>query len=973
MATREKRRSGLSDLMSGSALCAVVAALAACLATYLSISYVYDRVTAGELVLPEFIAGYCVWKDYYKPQDFLIPRLIILFFILYFFLFSFFLYLYQKQKEKNENIEIYGIVWCFFLLARWYFGKLKPMDVLLFFAYLAVCFFWRLRGKAQKREYRIWTKAKIENSITVSVLSYFALRALLQVYMNITGRQIGEVSLKKQCLLLCVVLALGIGNSLLGCNVISYLSQFALCLFPLSLWSFHLIYNGDVQHRSYSRLRVTVVVLCLLLLLSFVRSIKRKKQIALSSFLVLGAMQLYNAYSIDMFQPVNMFHQGEMSVPMQQLWMYGKLPFFDIFPIHGFCDYFFQAWNYLLFDGSYAAWSDACYFGGLLLCACIACIYRKTIRSDMAAVLMTVLFTTMGEWYYYLRFFFVIPAYLLMFSTRIRKDVFRSTGTYAVLCMVMVLWYPSVGGAFALSLLPVAVCRILNSRGRRQLGWLRYRRMRMGVARAYTFPVVLLFLFLPFLPGIFRYLVENMGISGYFPGDRFTAVYSGMVSANPFALSDPTQQLLFRILCFLLPIVLLSASAFVSKRNRALRGLWVSMLLFSFLVVSYTFGSVANGERSLIVALVFFVGIAGVCLGNKTDKDDKNVTICLLTAVCVFMALALDTNDRLLDQEKSVDMQEIPDWFVPIDGDNIGMPGLGKSYTTPQLAQQLNDFAYVIHQVCSCQEDTFLDLTDQGALMLLSGRRLITPYISLYHASCDRAQEHALESIRKQSPKLVLVSPRWENDGGSAALKNKEIYQYLCDHYVPYRYGDICFMLKKGTPVPKWAQDGADAFYLAVNPISLQRLPAVWARIDKEEAALRQVPLETEIVSLNHIKQEGNKICITGEDPYLVIGIKEAEKMQEAEYMRLSLQLDSSEGQIPEEMQIQLYFSATSSGFDEVYKLNFDAESGELLVPLYAVPVWAQRKWEYLRLDIENWNESASEFTLQFHFEKQER
>lgn len=704
---------------------------------------------------------------------------------------------------------------------------------------------------------------------------------------------------------------------------------------------------------------------------------------------------MYNAYSIDMFQPVNMFHQGEMSVPMQQLWMYGKFPFFDIFPIHGLCDYYFQAWNYLLFDGSYAAWSDACYFGGLLLCACIACVYRKTIRSDVAAVLMTVLFTTLGEWYYYQRFFFVIPAYLLMFSPRVRKDVFRSTGTYAVLCMVMILWYPSVGGAFALSLLPVAVCRVLSSRGRRQLGWLRYRRIRMRLARAYAFPVVLLFLFLPFLPGIFRYLAENMGISSYFPGDRFTAIYSGMVSANPFALSDPTQQQLFRILCFLLPIVLLSAAAFVSKRTRALRGLWVSMLSFSFLAVSYTFGSVANGERSLILALVFSVGIAGVCLGNggKEDENDRSAgkecrsgidiekmcrknrgkAVCLLTAVCVFMALTLDTNDRLLEQEKSVDIQEIPAYFVPIDGDDIGMPGLGKSYTTPELAQQLNDFAYVINQVCSCQEDTFLDLTDQGALMLLSGRRLITPYISLYHASCDSAQEHALESIKKQSPKLVLVSPRWENDGGSAALKNKEIYQYLCDHYIPYRYGDICFMLKKGTPVPKWAQDGADAFYLAVNPITLQKLPAVWARIDKKEAALRQVPIETEVVSLNHIKQEGKKICITGEDPYMVLWIKEPEKLQDAEYMRLSLQMDPSAEQLPEEMQIQLYFSATSSGFDEAYKVNFDIQSGEVLVPLYAVPVWAQRKWEYLRLDIENWNESAAEYTLQYHFEKQEQ
>lgn len=277
MATREKRRAGLFEPMTGSPLHAVVVALAACLATYLSISYVYDRVTAGELVLPEFIAGYCVWKDYYKPQDFLIPRLMILFFIFYFFLFSFFLYLYQKQKEKIGSIEIYAGVWCFFLLVGWYFGRLRPMDLFLFSAYLAVCFFWRAQGRVQKREYGIWTEAKIKDSITVSVLSYFALRSLLQVYTSFSGWQIGEVSLKKQCILLCVVLALGIGNSLLGRNVISYLSQFALCLFPLSLWSFHLIYNGDVQRRSYSRLRIMAVVLCLLLLLSFVHSIKKKK------------------------------------------------------------------------------------------------------------------------------------------------------------------------------------------------------------------------------------------------------------------------------------------------------------------------------------------------------------------------------------------------------------------------------------------------------------------------------------------------------------------------------------------------------------------------------------------------------------------------------------------------------------------------------------------------------------------------
>ena len=37
---------------------------------------------------------------------------------------------------------------------------------------------------------------------------------------------------------------------------------------------------------------------------------------------------------------VDFFHNGEMAFPMQQLVSFGKVPYFDIDPIHGFCDFF---------------------------------------------------------------------------------------------------------------------------------------------------------------------------------------------------------------------------------------------------------------------------------------------------------------------------------------------------------------------------------------------------------------------------------------------------------------------------------------------------------------------------------------------------------------------------------------------------------------------------------------------------------
>lgn len=967
---RKKVKQVVSLFFPDSHKIAVKVSLSSFFVAYLLTARLYNTIYENQLKISELFSGTSVFKNYYKPGDFMLPRFFLLAFVICFFLFSLSFNVVREKKALHKPVMIFTLMSGAVLGFKKYLGVSTEEELGIL---LAVFPLWAVNYfgySSMSEEEKARADKNMDWSVTAQIVMYFAIRLAAQILLvfgavsetavedrlpfviataYITGALLTFGKRKKQ------------GWAVKAAKGFTLLPQLLLCLFPLAFWQFSVVYHEELESFSYRKLQIICILTVLALAIYLiVRIFKKRRNFYPLTFIIIGAMQLPYQYSANSFEPINLFHNGELIVPMQQLSRFYELPFLQFFPIHGMCDYYFQFCNQLFLDGKYTSFDMGYYLGSILLCCIAAYIYYKCIPKSSLAMVFIVFFSVIGEWYYYFRFIFVLPIMLLLFHKSVYKDFFKTVKVYIVSSILAIAWYPAIGGTLAVALLPVIV-----SRGFRQKEYftkLKERKFRIGQYKAGIPVLVMGICFIPFFVGILRYLKENMGISQYFPGDMLRNVVDTSVVWRLFWIENFWNDPALFCFSFVLPLLILTVWAFSKKGNvRGIEAAGIGFVFF-YLICSYTFGTIFAGERSLITTVVFLAFSGSLILEEDWEKS-LTLGIC-----CLVLAASMNTFQVADSQEAHLSYCRIPDDYIQADGEEIGYERMGKGYMKSEEKATLENISFVVNSLCS-PDDTYVDFTNQSALYCMLDKKTPFSYTCLYHGTSEETQKKMLEEIKRDPPKVVLVSPCWENEGGSAALKNKEIYQYFMENgYQPYLYENVCFLLSDDIPRPEWASEGMEEFCRSISVSELQGLPLAWGNADLDKE-FRPLAGFYEPVDSHSIQMEGGRYRISGGDPYVVFRVDGEETLYaEGEYLKLHFECPYLTGLDDKDTNMTIYFSSENGKYSEKNSIHFKAANGDMLVPLYAYPIWSEYHFNYLRFDVEDERLLNAEFNISYEF-----
>lgn len=156
------------------------------------------------------------------------------------------------------------------------------------------------------------------------------------------------------------------------------LEKYLQILLPVGCLSFvHFRYQyevtGQIMELFYSaRWKYFCILLTLLLLIWAYFSSRKESRIYPTTFVMAAMLRVFT--QPEGLLSMDYFHNGEITLPMQQLMSYHKLPYLDLIPIHGLCDYYYGVIDYLFFDGSYLSLNAAKIVGDLAMAALLALV-----------------------------------------------------------------------------------------------------------------------------------------------------------------------------------------------------------------------------------------------------------------------------------------------------------------------------------------------------------------------------------------------------------------------------------------------------------------------------------------------------------------------------------------------------------------------------------------------------------------------
>ena len=127
----------------------------------------------------------------------------------------------------------------------------------------------------------------------------------------------------------------------------------------------------------------------------------------------------------------------------------------------------------------------------------------------------------------------------------------------------------------------------------------------------------------------------------------------------------------------------------------------------------------------------------------------------------------------------------------------LDIPSLGTGSAAPEQLSTIREVKRVVDALLS-PEETFINLTNRNALYFYLDRDNPVPIASTYNAAPEAFQTEFLDAIRKDMPPLALVSiENIEHDGLSLPLRSHRIYDFVLEHYQPFKQGPYTYAIRK--------------------------------------------------------------------------------------------------------------------------------------------------------------------------------
>ena len=870
---------------------AIAAALFSLVATGGSLWLLKDFLYNKQPVYEELVAGGTVWDGYYKQGDLTLFYLMFLLIPIYFSVFLFVKHMIQKKEVESKPIV----------------------------------------SSTESKEWMI----KIPVALLLGVESVRAVQTAMvsilpnrQQQLDVLGL-IGVVLWIVVSLLFLALYKRKHQEVLTAADRLLLLAQICLPIQFLGYYKFYYRFEAEeglIQLFYSGKWKW----LCLLLFAGFflwqLYALWKKKQGVFLSSLILVAIGRA-AQGPEGILSVDFFHNGEMSFPMQQLMSYGKIPYFDLDPIHGMCDYFYSVINYGLFDGTYFSQNASIFVAGIIMAAVLALAMGLCFKNEYMAFVMIYLFMPFLVQKAGVRYVLFFMAFIILFSEKIRTNSLRFLWWWVLLCVVAIFWNVSIGSSMAVAFLPEVLYRFVKDIVPRLKAFKKWERAaKKKCLIGYGILFVIGISYIPWFLQILRYLSENAGTTLYVNG---TAIFGDEFHfLNTFAIVIPYIAVLIYALCGFKK----GKSAFITM---------VSCLL---VICNYACVRYDEGAR-LAVLSVFFMLLFAVEIYEQKDMQKllrsgilvvfAALSLWLVRHEVTFVGAYTKVMEVPATKEITIRDEEMEDPVVFVSGDSVGMPALGSGFIQGNTLNSLKNVKAVLD--AELTDDSYLDLTNKISHYVIFNKQSVLPFTSAYNISNDKMQEKAIALVEESKPRLILISPLIQFDLAPVSVRSMNFYEALMDMgYEPYVYGDVVYLLNGTSNFAEAMGDDVGRLYLGMycHKEHMGMLPYLWGSVWEAKAEQMSMVAYDIDVNVEWKETDGTGYyTITASD-----GIFDGEQIS---YVVIRA-VDESQ----ETGEFSMRFVSDVDGQEYQFRISC-AASGEDGYATYLIPVGSSPFWYY--------------------------
>lgn len=718
------------------------------------IAFVCDIIVCFELLIQivnkgyglsfsydELVAGLVSIQGYNKKLDLVLIRVFFIALIVGLYIFCLCMKLYKEEKVSLSLwYTIIGILGGYFLFSDY--------NRYLVFIFCAVMLFALCKNKDINKEEVDYINSLV--FISCGFLSYICLRYFLtfhnapnQIYPVIKG--MGAI---------VVVLYFGLMRTGKLDKVVKIFlgaSQILLPIFLLCIYTYTYSYNGEMitLHESFKWQVLCVTLMILFTFWNIYRYLNFPNEILFPTTFIVVPMivwykQPYGAITIDWFT------YGEWTMPLQQLMSFGKLPYIDVYPVHGLCDYFYSAINYILFDGKFSEIYICEFIGNLIMIGMIGYLLYKFSRNKLLSFVL-ILFVS-PQLSGYLRFFAGTILIIVLFSEKCENDKFLRLQLWVYLSMLNIIWYPAIGACFSIAFAPVALLDIVKEPGY-YIAEMKRRKKSVIVLGLFALACA------PLLLTIFKYILAEAGYSEVIQGQAILENVSNNIWSN---LSCWIVSL--GVCCW--GLIIFSSILKDDDKDFSKIELFIFLVCLSLLIISYIFCS-QEGRGTIMSRCLLPVVIVLVChaMMKKSTRNNRLYMIAAVALPTIFLCAnsfgtIFDLQDRTItgmDLNLGLD-NKTPYQFVYVNGDDYGVENLGEGYLTEDLIHMIEDGKATIDAICG-EDGVYVDFGSMPALYFLYDKENITKYTSNIIMSTKSIQESVIEEFEETAPAMMSLFP----------------------------------------------------------------------------------------------------------------------------------------------------------------------------------------------------------------------
>lgn len=489
--------------------------------------------------------------------------------------------------------------------------------------------------------------------------------------------------------------------------------------------------------------------------------------------------------------PSDFYHSGEGYLPWQQWSEFGKVPFWDLSPVHGLIHVVSGFLGDLFFDGTAAAFGPA-HVLLLSLVLAIAYLGLSAIIDPLSAALVLSLAPLN------LKFAPILALFIILTHPTLIGRPLRWLSAWIVGSYAVVLYSITYGAAFAIASLPMAA---FSAYGQLK----RDPRVLAKFAIAVVGILVLLGVFTPLGKmsfGLIAHILQNARVNAVAYGVPWEMDRPPNWS-HLFAFEPWWKLLRVGWLAIALLAGFLWWRELSKAKPRNTSGLWMfgTLALMGLTILVYAFGRIDAARYSRPgIALLFFllVFLIGVLVANRRSPNYPRIIM-----ICAAGIGLLHVIHRPLPRMKNLVAH--PSHVInatreqlDFHGRQLGLPNLGRITVKKEDLNHLRELQGYLSGFLKPGE-TYLDLTNNAAHYYLLGYPVPTLEANPYNLTTTGRQHRAIELLATSSPPVVLAYIDGRtilHDGGPLSLRAPLLYQYIVTSYVPIIRGRFIFLLE---------------------------------------------------------------------------------------------------------------------------------------------------------------------------------